>query len=61
MRTDRSGKTAAMAAQIDGVIAAGGRVLVMTLDGAIDGHDWLSRRRREPSPLDRWADDGGRA
>lgn len=61
MGTDRSGKTAAMAEQIDRRLANGARVIVMTLDGVVDGFEWLARRSREPSPLDRWADDGGRA
>lgn len=61
MGTDRSGKTAAMAEKIDRMVGDGKRVLVMTLDGAFDGVGWLALRNGEPSPLDRWADDGGRA
>lgn len=61
MRTDRSGKRAAMAENIDRMLAEGKRVLVMTLDGAFDGVGWLALRNGEPGPLDRWADDGGRA
>lgn len=60
MRTDRSGKRAAMAENIDRMVADGKRVLVMTLDGEFDGVEWLALRGGEPSPLDRWADDGDR-
>lgn len=41
---DRAEKLARIAQQVEQRMAEGGRVVVATLDGVIDGADWLARR-----------------